>query len=221
MRRQQSGETLAVIYPERPRRESPTSEQQVFELLRVGLDANFVVFHSVAWHGRGQKPDGEIDFLIAHPELGILVVEVKGGGIAYDAQAGAWSTTDRNRVAHPIKDPYDQALTAKHQLIAELQADARWPHRRCQIGYAVIFPNTTVGTHGFIPRAKREITLDKGDMPTLAEGIANCLRYWREIEPERPPRRDGIKGADPDVRLVAPVPDSPSPNSSQTTSSAF
>ena len=75
------GVILARMFPERIRHsidgvEVPSSERQVFDALRCGLDDDYVVFHSVAWHGRGRKPDGEADFLIAHPDLGLLVLEV-------------------------------------------------------------------------------------------------------------------------------------------------
>lgn len=56
----------------------PSSEREVFEALRCALGQDFVVFHSVSWRGRGKKPDGEADFLIAHPDLGLLVLEMAG-----------------------------------------------------------------------------------------------------------------------------------------------
>ena len=51
------------------------------------LDDKHVVFYSVPWHKteRYRHPkDGEADFIVAHPDKGILVLEVKGGEIGYD-----------------------------------------------------------------------------------------------------------------------------------------
>jgi hypothetical protein len=126
---------MARMFPERARPSAPASERLVHERLRETLDDGYVVFHSVAWHGRGAKPDGEIDFVIAHPTLGLLLLEVKGGRIGTDPASGVWTSRDQAGEIHVIKDPYAQALAAKHELVDEIRADARWPGgRRCQIG---------------------------------------------------------------------------------------
>jgi hypothetical protein len=67
--------TVAQMFPERPRADAGASERLVHEHLARALDDRFVVFHSLACHGRGKKPDGEVDFLVAHPDPGMLVVE--------------------------------------------------------------------------------------------------------------------------------------------------
>ncbi|MBX3038563.1 MAG: NERD domain-containing protein [Anaerolineales bacterium] len=60
------------------------------------MGSNFVIFYNVAWQARrdGYTRDGEADFVIAHPDYGVLVLEVKGGGVTYDAITGQWTTTD-------------------------------------------------------------------------------------------------------------------------------
>src|SRR5271157_5868888 len=85
------------------------AEQKVFEALS-GLDSSFVVFYSVAWQARkdGRTHDGEADFVIAHPDLGVLVLEVKGGGVSYNGGTGQWTTTDRYGETFAI-DPVEQA----------------------------------------------------------------------------------------------------------------
>ena len=58
-------------------------EKRVFEALRDGLPDDWEVFHSVSWMMRDPAEganDGEIDFVLCHPEQGILCLEVKGGG---------------------------------------------------------------------------------------------------------------------------------------------
>ena len=189
---------MARMFPERIRHsidgvEVPSSERQVFDALRCGLDDDYVVFHSVAWHGRGRKPDGEADFLIAHPDLGLLVLEVKGGGITVNPQTGVWLSEDRSGTVHEIKDPFQQALTAKHELIADIRNDPRWPDgRACQIGYAVVLPDVTIAPNGLTPRAKPEITFDRSAMAALADRITKCLKYWRGVDPAALPKDDGI-----------------------------
>src|SRR6185369_10584865 len=125
-----TGVHVAQMFPERPRAGAPASERRVHEQLARALDDRFIVFHSLAWHGRGRKPDGEVDFLIAHPDLGMLVLEVKGGGIAFDPVRGKWTSQDRDGTVHEVSDPWNQALDARGFLRDQLQADARWPHPR-------------------------------------------------------------------------------------------
>ena len=60
--------------------------------------------HSVAITVNGKPRQGEADFVLAHPEWGIVTVEAKGGTIRYDARTGSWFTTGRTG-EHEIKDP--------------------------------------------------------------------------------------------------------------------
>jgi hypothetical protein len=60
----------------------------------------------------------ETDFIIAHPNLGILLLEVKGGGI--EVRDGEWISIDRYGQKWKITNPYEQVALAvdncrKHQ----------------------------------------------------------------------------------------------------------
>lgn len=73
------------------------------------LPAPFQAFHSITWVGQGNRTVGEIDFLIAHPDYGILVLEVKGGdisakGIAMSGTLGIITATCM-RSAIPVSKP--------------------------------------------------------------------------------------------------------------------
>src|SRR4051794_31041235 len=170
------------------------SERRVMEALAATLDDEFVVFHSVAWHAQSKKPDGEADFLIAHPSLGGLVIEVKGGAIDYDATKSRWTSTDRTRTTHDIKDPFTQALNAKHEIVREIQDDQRWPRgRRVQMGYVVVFPDMVITTSGFSSRGKRDVLLGRNDLPSLGDAIKERLRYWQVTDQGEPPGDIGIE----------------------------
>ena len=77
--------------------EEPTedSEQRVANALKR-LPGGWIVLHHVSWQSKrgGKQGDGEADFLLLHPNKGMLVIEVKGGGI--DVAAGRWFTTNRH-----------------------------------------------------------------------------------------------------------------------------
>ena len=183
---------MARFFPERPPEDTADSEVRVFSALE-GLDDRFTVFHSVSWHRGDGKPDGEADFVIAHPELGLLVIEVKGGGIDFDASSRRWTSRDGKGAVHLIDDPFDQALSAKHALLKEIRSDPRWPpRRRVQIGYAVVFPHMVITQSGFTARGKREITFGKNDLERLPEMVAECLRHWQVADPAEPPMAEGV-----------------------------
>ena len=62
------------------------AEQLVYHLLKDQLGDGFTVIHSLPWLSAAAREmagvkavTGEIDFLIVHPNLGVLAVEVKGG----------------------------------------------------------------------------------------------------------------------------------------------
>lgn len=71
-------------------------EQIVYDALHQGLNDSYTVFHSFVWLGseKQRRSEGEADFVILHPALGILAIEVKAGGIAY--REGNWIQINRH-----------------------------------------------------------------------------------------------------------------------------
>ncbi len=73
------------------------------------LPDDYRIYHRKTWYSfDGGVREGEADLLLLHPELGMLVLEVKGGRVAFDGRAGAWTSTDRGGTVHEIKDPFLQ-----------------------------------------------------------------------------------------------------------------
>ncbi len=79
---------MAVLWPRKlprsvlddPRRRA---EVRVYNRLAEVLNDTFHVFYSSPWLGTdrlGNEKDGECDFLVAHPDHGILAIEVRGEG---------------------------------------------------------------------------------------------------------------------------------------------
>jgi nuclease-like protein len=65
---------------------------------RAALDPDYRLFQNVAWLGRTAANrglrDGEADIVLAHPDRGFLVFEVKSGEIARDGH-GRWYAGSR------------------------------------------------------------------------------------------------------------------------------
>lgn len=117
-------------------------ESRVFYALRDGLPSDYTVFHSFRWNKRTQKGRiewGEADFTVFNPKYGILVVEVKSGGIALEN--GRWWYEQRNnRKRERMKAPLEQADKTKYELI-EMIKDCLPEGEYCWVEPVVWFPS--------------------------------------------------------------------------------
>lgn len=117
-------------------------EVRVYRACRDALDDSWLVKYRLQITTDERPPrDVEADFALFHQNLGILVIEVKGGRhIDYDAETEKWHATGPD--AGPQKlDPVGQAKKAKYVILSELQADPRWGARRIHLEHAVFFPH--------------------------------------------------------------------------------
>ncbi|HNX01348.1 MAG TPA: NERD domain-containing protein [Candidatus Cloacimonadota bacterium] len=122
-----------------------STECKVYLKLQKVLKDSFTVFYSRPWLGLtylGEEKDGECDFVVAHPDKGILAIEVKGGAIAYDPNKELWTSRDRFGIVHRIKNPVKQARSSKYQILKKLQASDDWKPRRIPFRHCVILPDS-------------------------------------------------------------------------------
>lgn len=186
------------IYPERlpenvlqdPKR---SAERSTYAALSQ-LPNPFVVFYSVAWLSRrpdSDAQDGEADFVIAHPELGVLILEVKGGAIHYNATSGIWTSENRNGETFTIKDPVNQARSSKHTLLEKLQDLPQWPQRWVTMGHAVAFPDVVVHLTQLRPDLPAEIVLDQTALQDIETAIRRAFAFYRNSD-----GRNGVLGVD-------------------------
>lgn len=164
------------------------AEHKLYRAFEAGLDSQYIVFHSVAWQSldsSGRPRDGEADFVIAHPQRGILVVEAKGGGVRFDPRAGEWYSLDRASRANAIKDPFDQAKDSKYVLLDLIKQWPKLSQSRINIGHAVAFPDVLVETPWLGPDRPRQIILDANGMTDVSGWVGRALAYWRGGESQR------------------------------------
>ncbi|MGO8061458.1 NERD domain-containing protein [Rhizobium johnstonii] len=153
----------------------PDSEVKVYRALKLLGDA-WTVIHSVGWLGqRGNRiGDGEADFVLIHRDHGIVVIEVKGGGV--NVEHGRWSSIDRYGHAHPIKNPYEQALESKVTLHKWLKDQRGLPVPTCHV---VALPDIhTVAEIG--PAAPVTITISARDLANPESAILRALKHWEQ-----------------------------------------
>ena len=99
------------------------AEVKLYDALKAQLPAGWVVFYGVAWltpTARGAPRDGETDFILAHPAKGVLLIEVKGGGIRFDERRRQWMSRDRFGDEHDI-DPFERVKKNKYALLDKLK----------------------------------------------------------------------------------------------------
>ncbi|WP_169460987.1 NERD domain-containing protein [Ktedonobacter racemifer] len=163
--------------PMRSDTKSP-AERRLYELFRTQLSDDWLVFHSVPWQARNVKygaRDGEADFVLLHPDIGLLVLEVKGGHIRYVGESGQWFSNE-----YVIHDPFEQAKTSKYHLLQVLKEQPYWSSHRINIGHAVAFPDVDISQshHMLRPDAPRTIILDKGQTRNLEAWLHDVFHYW-------------------------------------------
>jgi len=179
---------MARMYPQPIRPDTPShAERELYTEFQRQLPDDFAVFHSVCWQVRDTTSgvrDGEADFVIVHPDFGILLVEVKGGRIRYEGQTGRWFSNE-----NPIKDPFKQAREGKYSLLDKLKELPYWHDRWITVGCAAAFPDVMVKGDLRLD-APRELILDASDVADLATWVGQALRYLRGRRPDDHPSDD-------------------------------
>ncbi|KQB04549.1 hypothetical protein XV93_14885 [Vibrio metoecus] len=175
------------------------AEAKVYRALRDKLPNDYVVFFQVGWILRRQEEqakDGETDFLVCHPDHGYLCIEVKGGGVGFDAVSGEWFSVDRRNQKHTINNPIGQALKAKYSIRSKLHEHPRW--QDLSLG------NVLHAHAVFFPDVGAPHVLSRPDMPEALIGSAKTLQdpkswidgifiYWgNDVESFTPIGRRGI-----------------------------
>lgn len=142
-----------------------SAEAKLYRIFRDNLPQDYVVLFQVGWilqRESDKARDGETDFIICHPNTGYFCIEVKGGGISFNGSTGEWSSIDKHKTKHSIKDPVNQALRAKYSILNKLKEHPQWKSRissRILIGHAVFFPDISYAHQ-----------IDRPDLPAILIG---------------------------------------------------
>ncbi|OAI38500.1 hypothetical protein AYO39_01020 [Actinobacteria bacterium SCGC AG-212-D09] len=166
---------MATMFPEDARYHQPESyaERRLYPAF-AGLSDDYTVYCNRRWHtppkkGRPAKP-AEADFLVAHPNRGILVVEVKGGRIRYEPNTDSWYTNDERLK----QSPFAQVQRTRYRLRDVLNA-SRTREVEFPLGEAVAFPDTDVKP-GDIPLGDVvERVIDAGDLADIEPALARAF----------------------------------------------
>ena len=183
---------MATMYPEDERYFKPEShaERRLYPLL-AALPDDYTVYGNRRWHARGSRDrrprPAEADFIVAHPERGILVVEVKGGVIRYEPGRDQWYSND-NLLG---RSPFAQVERTRFLLVEMLeqtgQRGIEFPSAE-----AVAFPDTRVRPGDLPDGSLPERVIDADDLEAIEQAIDRAFDAFRLRGTDRFGRR-GVK----------------------------
>ena len=157
------------LIPEDPRF-TTDSERAVWARLRDTLrDEDTLIAN---YRLTDETKDHEADLIVVMPDVGVVVVEVKGAGLAF--RNGQWSIRRGNR-ERPI-DPVDQVRTTRYAIRQYIELDPRWSEssrRRIRFAHSVVAPFTALDDDFYLPDCPRWMIHDKDDQERLAERLAD------------------------------------------------
>lgn len=137
-------------------------EDVMFSALSL-LPDDYYVIHSFKnlWVDNNVLHESETDFVIFHPDKGIICLEAKAGRVRY--KDGQWLYSNGDVIKHG--GPYKQAEQCKWDMLTKIQnspiSDLQY---RCKLLHAVWFPSITQSdlyTNRFPEEFDRHITMTK------------------------------------------------------------
>ncbi len=178
-------------------------ERDVARALVSQLEQDCIIYHSYPWL-RVERNDvkrnimlneGETDFVVVDPTYGILIIEVKGGNVDYDAQVHKWYRLLNNGNNKEIKDPFSQARKGMHFLKDQIlkytfPGESQLP---CAFGYAVVFPDCEYNGAA-PPGSDKCIILSASDMPFLSKRLRAVLNKWNRLPKPRRLNKEQLDG---------------------------
>lgn len=171
------------MIPSSPHDTRSGAERRVFDRLRGAFEhsprPNLAALHSLNLTRHAYKRFGEIDFVIVGPK-GILVLEVKGGGIS--CRDGVWYTTNGSGKTSRLKEsPFRQAESAMHGLRDRLEGAL--PLGLCSQfawGYGVVFPDCDWSVSG--AEWDRALIADSRAARNMDRWLSGLYQYWHQRE---------------------------------------
>jgi len=107
------------------------SEEEFEKALNEFSDPNWLSYRNVRWQWRkggsinNPLEEGEVDFLLVHKELGVVLIEVKGGtGWSYDATKDNWTVNTANG-PKDAPGPYNQISRNAAGLRSRIQSESK------------------------------------------------------------------------------------------------
>jgi hypothetical protein len=164
--------------PDAPSNPDLRGESEVYHLLSQ-LDDDFYIFQDRYWifkNKDGARTERETDFLLVHPQKGLLIIEVKGGTrFSYDGEHDKWKSGDNISYQNPYKKQLANSKNLPLFLKGELPSlKNRW----IPCGYAICFPHIDILEGNLALFMERDVTLVRDDLKNLGEKINEIYSHY-------------------------------------------
>ena len=147
------------------------AERIVWGALREQLPTGAVVFANRRFTDR--HGDAEADLIVAWPEVGIAVIEVKGGHVSLD-RGGVWRQSGAG-VERQV-DPVGQAQRCRYALRDYLDGHAGWGRGHVRAWHLVAFPHSHVADDVQTTDCPRWMVVDRDQTAHVARLVRDALR---------------------------------------------
>lgn len=160
------------------------AERKLYKIFKENLPDSYYVFFQVSWIMKKQEneaKDGETDFVICHPKYGYLCIEVKGGGISFDATTKEWFSINYNQEKNSINDPIEQVRRAKYSILCKLKESNEWHrlnNKRIGMGHAVFFPDVKEAKEFIRPDMPLELIGTSENIQQIKKWVEGCFKWW-------------------------------------------
>ncbi len=176
---------MAVMIPDEPPLQSGStkSEDLFWKELKHQLSDDFYVYHSLPYLTKDGR-QGEVDFLVLHPEWGMMNIECKGWGVER-ANNGKWYRLYGNGNRKKLKrSPMEQARQQIEDIVSELEGPARevvedwFPRFPIFYCWALAFPMTTRPKINLPLDLQPEVVIDAKQMAdNLEERVVAAYKF--------------------------------------------
>ena len=155
-----------IVIPAKPNFRS-RSEENVYQALLEALSSDDVIICNFEFTDLNLG-DVEIDFIILLKDMGVVIVEVKGGHISFDGQDWVQSDSKSSRAIHPAAQAKRNMNTFREFL------RNRWSQGNVKSDWIICFPDSQVKVSNS-PDLPIEKIVDKNNLKFILSTIKNNL----------------------------------------------
>jgi len=189
---------MAQVFPQwlsESERANPSRRAEIVlydKLVEQLTDSKWMIIYGAAikWRHDYGISDRETEFVVGHPDLGIIFIEVKGGSI--EREGNIWYTTPIKELRKPKverernplkKSPYVQVTDSAKEYerkVLNFINTQKIKTAPLKFGTAVCFPDIEISvTENLGADALMELTLGRSDLEKLPERLKEILKIYQ------------------------------------------
>jgi hypothetical protein len=160
-----------------PKTSRSNAEKILFDIFAKELSDDYIVFYSAWWQHKFKYiiQDREADFIIIHPNKGILILEAKGGQIRYDSINKTWyQNENRMKIS-----PFQQVKNIKFAFLSFLSQYPEFVSKDFCIGQCISFTDIDSVESGLPSESPQEILILRPHLSDINQCISSIFNYYK------------------------------------------